>query len=166
MNGGYYDDEIVFRQAGGHESSAEEADIEYDEEVEGQNSYDGSEATVSDETDFWEGSYEHEEGTESEEGESFENTNEGPCACEKTNEDDRATCACQGWNRPAIKLPYVYEDENEFTPSPVDIEYAFLRHMVDVFEASFHDFVHRHFGNDIKSRSGGAIFWTMGISAS
>lgn len=38
-----------------------------------------------------------------------------------------------------------------FLSSPSDVRYALLRHMINVFEASFHGLGHHYFGEDIKS---------------
>ena len=47
---------------------------------------------------------------------------------------------------------YVYEECSYFRSSLADVQYAFQRHMINVFEASFHRFGHHHFAEELKSK--------------
>ena len=57
------------------------------------------------------------------------------------------------WDPQALgpKYSYVYYEDMHFLEIPAEVLYALLRHMINVFEASFHRFGHCHCGEDLKS---------------
>lgn len=52
---------------------------------------------------------------------------------------------------PPPQLSYVYYEGMYILDIPAEILNALLRHLINVFEASFHRFGHCHFGEDLKS---------------
>ena len=139
-----------------NDSDEEHERTDDDETEEWDSSYEEAEAVVCEEEDYSEtfdeenelykdpmtGSYDGlgYEASENEDS-AYASTEEGP----KGIEDDWSTAGLGT----ASLYPYVYEPL--FLSSPPDVQYAFQRYMINVFEASFHRFAHHHFGEDLKS---------------
>lgn len=137
--------------------------------------YNEDEGTTYEETEIYESSYGDDEaiGFEDEE-KTFDNFNEENGATQRPvagfNDDSSYEAGGSGehdqvsrlrwtnldmdWNPPALRTKFFWEYYVEgiyFLDSYPEILYALLRHMIDVFEASFHRFGHYHFGEDLKS---------------
>ena len=160
-------DGTVYDDPGSYEKPGEEGEIEHDN-ADGYDGYNEDEEIAYDETEACQYSHEHDEATESEEEyETAENINEEDRAIQPgtaafhdssgheadwSGESDQVSSMAD-WSSPASasESSYMYEECEYFLSSPPDVRYAFLRHIINVFEASFHRLGHHLFGEELKS---------------
>lgn len=152
------DNGTVYGDTGCYEESAEVEETEY-VNADDYDGYNEEEETAHDETEACRYYYENDEAIEYEEYEDGENIN-GEDGADWRGDSDQVSSKAGpenidvDWSRSptdADRSHYVYEKCAYFLSGTPSVRYAFLRHLINVFEASFHRFGHHHFGEDLKS---------------